>query len=258
MSRPAPRELTVKDITPLSPNLRRFTFIGESLSDFPVDQASAYVKLVFDSAEEGQRPMMRSMTVVDSNNQAKELVLDIALHNQDSPEKLGPAGQWVGQAKPGDSIKVAGPGDTKLVDFSADWFFMAGDLTALPAIRANLHKMPADAKGYVVLEVPEAEDKAALQIEPGQLPEGIEIHWVVNPEPGTHHDQLKQKALSLPWLSGTPYIWAAGELKSVLELRNHLNQTMPAPRPPRYISSYWQKGLDDTRHKQEKKRQLAE
>ena len=257
MAKPAPIKLRIDRIQNLSPNLRRFVLTGSSLKGFPEESASGYVKLVFENPEGGQ-PLMRSITVVNMDTRAQELTLDIALHNQNSPEKLGPAGKWVANAKPGQDLLVAGPGDTKLVDFTADWFFMSGDMTALPAIRANLQRMPDSARGYVVLEIPHQDDKYALDIPAEQIPEGIEIHWLVNPEPGSEPSLIKNLIKKLEWLPGTPYIWAAGELRSVLDLRSHLNIEMPKPRPARYISSYWQKGLANEEHKQEKKRRLTE
>ncbi|PVZ63541.1 siderophore-interacting protein [Pelagibaculum spongiae] len=259
MAKPAPRELTVLSIQPLSPNMHRFILEGGSLADFPANQASAYVKLVFENPDpDSDRPLMRSITVVTSDPEQKTLTVDIALHNRDNPEKQGPAGLWAASAKPGSHVLLSGPGDCKLVDLTADWFLLAGDLTALPAIRANLQQMPKTAKGHVVLEVPTIADSDALLIEKQDFPEGIELHWIINPNPGQQSDLLQRTVASLNWLPGRPYIWAAGELKSVLQLRNHLNQQMSAPRPVRYISSYWQLGLDDEQHKLEKKRQLAE
>ncbi len=257
MPKPAPRAVTVKSIQPLTANMKRLIFTGESLADFPVDQASAYIKLVFETPAK-PKPVLRSMTVVDSDPKKKELTIDVVVHNEHQPDKRGPAGRWLTTTKEGDSVLISGPGDTKLVDFEADWFIFAGDMTALPAIRANLLKMPTDAKGYVVIEVPEVDDKRALHIPNDQLPAGIEIHWVINPDSGSDSQLLKNTLKGLKWLPGSPYIWAAGELRSVLNLRNHLNEQMPKPRPTRYISSYWQKGLADEEHKQEKKRQLTE
>ena len=37
---------------------------------------------------------------------------------------------------------VSGPGPKKLVDMNADWFLIAGDMSALPAISVNLEKLP--------------------------------------------------------------------------------------------------------------------
>ena len=51
------------------------------------------------------------------------------------------------RAQPGDSITLAGPGGKKLLDFSADWLVLVGDMTALPAISVNLEQLPANATG---------------------------------------------------------------------------------------------------------------
>ena len=61
-------------------------------------------------------------------------------------------------AQPGNRILVGGPGPRKLINTSADWILLAGDMTALPAIKINLAHLPRDAKGYVVLEVVDESD----------------------------------------------------------------------------------------------------
>ena len=107
--------LTVKEIRPLTPHMRRITLSGESLGEFPEDQESGYVKLFFpeeggqldgrgnaDSAKE----VRRSYTIRAFDAQALELVLDFVDHGD-----TGPASRWAGTCQVGDSITIRGPGD---------------------------------------------------------------------------------------------------------------------------------------------------
>ncbi|WOG28181.1 siderophore-interacting protein [Endozoicomonas sp. 8E] len=256
MARSPARVLSVKSIESLSPHMKRVILTGESLSDFPSGQASAYVKLVFDNPAMPEKPLQRSYTVVSSDQRAQHLTIDFAVHCYNSDQ--GPAARWLEGANIGDPVLVSGPGPTKLVDLEADWFVMTGDLTALPAIRANIEILPAHAKGYAVLEIPHQDDQQAMALEASSIPEGMEIIWVINPHPGQQKELLRDALANLPHLPGSPYLWAASELNAVLEIRNWVNRESLAPRSSRYISSYWQLGLPDEAHKVQKRERLTE
>ncbi|WP_062259981.1 siderophore-interacting protein [Endozoicomonas arenosclerae] len=256
MARSPVRELSVQSIESLSPHMKRVILTGESLSDFPPNQASAYVKLAFDNPVTPEKPLLRSYSVVDCDQAEQQLIIDFAVHSEG--EDQGPAARWLEQVTVGDSIPVSGPGPTKLVDLEADWFVLAGDLTALPAIRANIEILPSDAKGYVILEIPHQDDQQSLGLDAASIPEGLEVIWMVNPHPGKQKGLLKETLAGLTRLPGKPYIWAASELNSVLEIRSWIDEESLAPRSSRYISSYWQLGLADEAHKVQKKQRLAE
>ncbi|WP_257281665.1 MULTISPECIES: siderophore-interacting protein [unclassified Endozoicomonas] len=256
MARPPARELFVKSIESLSPHMKRVVLTGESLSDFPPDQASAYIKLIFDNPAMPGKPLRRSYTVVSSDQRARHLTIDFAVHPDACDQ--GPAARWLEDARIGDPISVSGPGPTKLVDLDADWFVLVGDLTALPAIRANIEILPAHAEGYVILEIPHQDDQQSLLLEASLIPKGMELIWVINPHPGQQKELLKETLANLPHFPGDPYLWAASELNAVLEIRNWVNEESLAPRSSRYISSYWQLGLPDEAHKIQKKERLSE
>ncbi|WP_368939026.1 SIP domain-containing protein, partial [Morganella morganii] len=55
----------------------------------------------------------------------------------------------------------------------AKHYYMAADLTALPAVAALLEKMPAEAQGNVVIRIDHADDQQVLN-----KPAGITLHWV--------------------------------------------------------------------------------
>ncbi|KEQ18566.1 siderophore-interacting protein [Endozoicomonas numazuensis] len=256
MARSSARELSIQSIKSLSPHMKRVTLTGESLSDFPPDQATAYVKLAFDNPAMPEKPLLRSFSVVSSDQNTQHLTIDFAVHPGGNDQ--GPAARWLESASIGDPISVHGPGPTKRVNREADWFILTGDLTALPAIRANIEILPANAKGYVILEIPHQDDQQSLALEASSIPKGLEIIWVINPHPGQQKELLRETLANLPRLPGNPYLWAASELNSVLEIRNWVNGESLAPRSSRYISSYWQLGLSDEAHKVQKKEKLAE
>ena len=236
MSRPAPRTLQVIAARSLTPHMLRITLGGPAIQDFPVDQESAYIKLIFPQAD-NPRGLMRTYTV--RHQRADAFDVDFVLH-----EDAGPASRWAKQARPGDSILIGGPGPKKLVDNSADWFLLAGDMTALPAISVNLEQLPADARGYALLEVASEED-----VQPLAHPAGIQLHWLIEPHPGRTPTALADQIRRLEWLPGRPSFWAACEFSAMRELRRHLLQERQVERRDLYVSSYWKLGSSEDQHK---------
>ncbi len=241
MARPSgkgapPRQLEVAEIIDLTPHMRRIRFSGDDLADFPHDQESGYVKFVLQHEGETVR---RTYTVRSFDPQRQLLDVDFVLHGD-----AGPASRWAAQAKPGDRVPVGGPGPKKLVDFSADWFLIAGDMTALPAISVNIEQLPADARGYVAIEISDEQEKQDLPV-----PEGIELHWVINPEARQDHFPLLEKVKQFEFLRGRPSIWVAGEFHTSRALRHYLKLERCVARCDIYASSYWHIGLSEDRHK---------
>ncbi len=237
MSRPAPYVFSVLGKRAITPHMLRVTLGGEGMLRFPADQASAYVKLLL-PAEEGDRPLLRTYTVREQR--ADSIDIDFALHGENG----GPASRWAMQAQPGDLVEVSGPGPKKLVDPTADWILLVGDMTALPAISVNLEQLPATARGRAVIEVPDVAD-----VQPLLAPAGFAVQWVVNPQPGATAAPLHDAAAALDWPEGRVSVWAACEFSSMRALRRHLREDRGLDRKQFYISSYWKLGSDETSHK---------
>ncbi len=87
--------------------------------------------------EEGQRPTMRTYTVIDPDPVTGTLAIDFVVHGAE-----GIAGPWASTALPGDSIAVRGPSGAYAPDPTADWHLFAGDEAAIPAIRQSLARRP--------------------------------------------------------------------------------------------------------------------
>jgi len=237
MPKPQHRDLAVIRTELISPNMRRLTVGGTHLEGFPENQESAYVKLLFPSGAE--KPIMRTYTIRNHRPYCNELDIDFMLHGDS-----GPASRWAATAQVGDRIQIAGPGGLKLIDFTADWFFMAGDMTSLPAISVNMERMPSNAAGYVVIEVLDERDIQELK-----APPGIDLRWVVNPQPGIASGVLVDAVTALPWLAGRPSIWAACEFESMRLLRRYFKYERSVGKPNLYVSSYWKHGVSEDRHK---------
>jgi NADPH-dependent ferric siderophore reductase len=242
MPKPSPSKLTVIRSYQITPNMRRITMGGSALEGFPLNQESAYIKLLLADDKLGSS-VMRTYTVRNHREQLNELDVDFVLHGDG-----GPASVWAASAQPGDAITIAGPGGKKLLDFSADWFVLAGDMTALPAIGVNIEQLPPRARGYAVIEIPHESD-----IQTFQTPDAFDIHWVVNPAPAKESTRLLDKIRQLPWLEGNPSIWAACEFGNMRALRRYFKQEKEVAKNALYVSSYWKRGLSEEQHKKVKR-----
>lgn len=240
MPKPAPRTLEVIRSKRVTPHMLRVTLGGSELESFPKNQEGAYVKLIFPQPGEA-RPLMRTYTV--GEQRSNEIDVDFALHQAE-----GPASDWAVNAQPGSEILIGGPGPKKLINKDADWFLLAGDMTAMPAIKVNLAHLSEDARGYVILEVVDESD-----IQPLNLPPDIEVHWVVNATTDITYSPLLERIETLFWHPGQPAVWAACEFHSMRALRKYFKLERKCHKDFLYISSYWKVGRNEDQHKVEKR-----
>lgn len=244
-NRPAPRRLEVLGSRPISRNMVRVTLGGAGLADFPPDRAGGYVKLNLLPVPGTEKPTVRTYTIRRQREGTGGTVLDIdfALHGADGGD-AGPATEWAMAAQPGEAIMVGGPGPAKPLPEGADWYLVAGDMTALPAIGVNLENLARNAQGVAVIEIQHEDDRQAID-----CPPGVELQWLINPEPGKQPNLLADRVRALGWREGRVYAWAACEFSSMQALRAYLRDERALGRDDLYISSYWKSGLAEDTHK---------
>lgn len=232
--------------------MQRVIFTGDDLTDFPEDYESGYVKLFFSTdgqamhnknQVEQAKYLRRTYTVRSFSREDNELGLEFSLHSHGG----GPASTWAESAKPGDKILMDGPGPTKLVNNESDWFLLAGDMAGLPALCCNLEQLPKNAQGYAVIEVISEVDKQTLNV-----PDGLDLKWVVNNQPGANSDALVDEIKTLPWKDGNPYIWVACEFDSMKKIRHYLKDSRNVDPNNLYISSYWKFDRTEEQHRIDK------
>ena len=227
------REVVVNEKVAISPNMQRVVLSGESLADFPLGFEGGYIKLVLPDGSE--KPPVRSYTIREFDPEQKRLAIDMVAHGD-----TGPAASWVNHSNTGETVSIQGPGATQPINLEADWYLLAGDMSALPAISVNLERLPEDAKGYVVLKIISEEDKIPLRV-----PKGIEIHWVVNPEPEAENSVLEDTVMALPWQDGQVAVWVAGEFSASRALRQYFRHERAVDKAFKYVSCYWKIGETD-------------
>ncbi|WP_018688495.1 siderophore-interacting protein [Ahrensia kielensis] len=252
--RPSRRLLTVERAQYITPNMVRITFAGDELAGIPTDRAGGNCKILLpaegqsrqdfaEQLENGPKPVTRTYTVRSFREDPLEMDVDFVAHGD-----TGPAARWATRAKPGDFCGFAGPSMPKLTEFYVDYYLIAADMTALPVACAALEAMPEDAKGVAVFEILSEADKQTIQ-----APEGIEIHWLISPDP--HQASPLQenfiRGLDLPL--GTIQTCIAGESSVIRALRVYLVNEKQVPKENAYISGYWKIGLIEDEHQIEKR-----
>lgn len=231
------------------------------MSGFPEERESANFKLMLprphqtapvlptstSRPEEKDKPIVRTYTVRNFDVNAMQVDVDFFIHKE-----AGPASQWALDAKPGDKVGFGGPGPAKLAENNRDWYLFAGDMSALPAISANIEKLPEDAKGYALLEIIEEADKQALP-----FPDNFDVRWLINPTPEKENSILVNAFQQIRWLKGTPYIWVAGESGAVKMIRTFLRENHALEKAGFYLSGYWQIGMTEDVHQETKRSERA-
>lgn len=262
MSQPVPvnrpRLLTVKHVHDVSPNLRRVCLTSPELADYPFSCGGAHVKIMLPRSgqseivlptptpqgprwlDPAQKPVIRTFTIRAFRREALELDIDFALHGE-----AGPASRFALHARPGDRLAISGPGGPDPMLQPAGHYYMAGDLTSLPAISAMAEVMPSDACGHVVLLVPHQDDVQDLS-----LPEGVSLRWFL----GTP-DQIAPLVAyftALPMVAEQSYFWFGGEEGLVVPLRRHVRRTLDVDRQRVYAVPYWRSGKDEDAYHQDR------
>lgn len=239
MTKPIPRSLTVVESRRLSPSMHQITLGGSGMKGFPPDQQGGYIKLLLKPSGLLSMPVMRTYTI--RAQREGELDVQFALHGQHA---AGPATQWALDAKAGDTIMVGGLGPAKPFFPEHDFYLVAGDMSALPAIAANLEALPDNAAGAVVLEIQHESDAVPLI-----APESVDIQWIINPRPGTQPSALADALRKIDLPQGRIAGWSACEFSAMKELRTYLRHNLGLGPKSLYISSYWKLGINEGQHK---------
>ena len=216
------REVTVSDVRQLAPNFVSVTFKGESLHDFVSLSYDDHVKFILHDAA-GER-VMRDYTPRHYDRDARELTLEFALHAE------GHMTDWARQAQVGQQAVIGGPKGSMIIPADYTWQILAGDATALPAIRRRLDELPASADVLVLVT---GEEAAALE-----FTSAARLRVQLVPAPDDIVEAFR--AMQLP--GGDGFIWCAGEAQMAKQVRDILFVDKGFPREAARISAYWKKG----------------
>lgn len=245
-NRPLPRELRVTAVSNVTPNMLRITLGGPGMDSFPSGQAGGYVKLNLPSPANADKKLVRTYTI--RAQREGEIDVDFALHGKTGTGSAGPATEWAVNAQVGDTVLVGGPGPAKPLPADMPFYLVVGDMTALPANSVNLEQLDENARGIAVFEIMSEDDRQDIG-----HPKGVEIRWIVNPQPGTNADAMAQAVRDAGSQSDDIYAWSASEFATMQALRAYFRDERGLGPDRLYISSYWKSGLNEEGHKQAKR-----
>ena len=235
---------TVKRVVHLTPRMVRVTFTSPELADFGWNGPAAHIKLIFAQAApvagsepsaEAPRPTMRTYTPRRFDRDTRELDVDFILHGE------GPAALWAAQAAVGQTLTIGGPGRNYVVDAAADWFLLAGDDSAIPAISTILESLPPKASATVFLEVVDRDDEVDIPAHAGAT-----VTWLHRGPDATHAGGPLEASLrnySLPEGSGRIYV--ACESGAMRRIRALLLTDKTIDRGHVVTRGYWKLGAVD-------------
>ncbi|WP_330440973.1 siderophore-interacting protein [Micromonospora sp. NBC_00821] len=285
--------VTVRAVRRLSPSFTRVTFTGADLDRFADNGYDQRIKLAMplpgqdratlpDGADwyatwralpEHLRNPIRTYTVRAVRPHLAEVDVDLVLHGDS-----GPATRWARRASVGDEIALVGPdagfdgnhGGVEFRQSTGGTLLLAGDETAVPAISSICERLPLDARGTVVLEVPDAADVLPLL-----APPGVEVRWLARGADGygsrlvpavvAAAGELLAPGVSeaaqpvsdvdvdteILWevpeqvASAPLYAWLAGEAGVIRNLRRHLVAERGLDRRAVAFMGYWRLGHVD-------------
>ena len=170
---------------------------------------------------EGADSLHRSAyTFVELDAEMGSFAFDVYEHDG------GRTTEWARQATAGEVVAAMGPGGGDFPD--GELLLMAGDETALPAIRRILQHSDPARRGTVLIEIGDPGDKVELP-----RPEGISVEWLLRGE-----DSLWDRLAALE-VGGDPFVWIAAEQDLVRRAKAHFRTAWDVPRAKGYYSAYW-------------------
>jgi NADPH-dependent ferric siderophore reductase len=160
----------------LTPTYARLRFEGTELLGFGSLGSDDHIRVFFpdpDAAPSGipaepRSGISREYTPFSWDAEAGILDLEFVVHGD-----AGVAGPWAATAEIGSTVGIGGPRGSLVLGGAPDSWFLAGDETALPAIKRYIALMSPDAVGQVVVEVADAAFEQELA-----APAGVRVRWV--------------------------------------------------------------------------------
>ena len=252
-----PRWIDVLSAEIIAPQMRRIVFAVQDPEGFHFHLMAPdqHVKLFFPGddgtvtmpdvgpqgmilPENGPRPINRDYTVRAFDEAAGTVTVDFVLHTH------GVAGNWAAAAEPGDRLGLLGPRGSHFYPIGYDWYLLAADETALPALARWLEELPADKPVVAFVEVSGPEDEVAL-------PErsGLDLRYLYRGDaaPGDS-DVLGAAIADFEFPAGRVFAWMAGEANSLKAPRRYLRRELGLDKGQVKVDGYWRSGTVNHDH----------
>lgn len=248
-----PRLATVERVTRLAERMVRLRLASPDFSSLRTVAAEDHVKVFFDRDEDGTVLMpkvvhdrwvggremtSRDYTIRDANPAEGWIDVDFVLHRH------GVAGRWAASVQPGEQVALLGPRGSFRVKDVFDWYVLAADETALPALARWVQGLRAQARVFAFIEVQDAGDEMDLV-----SAADLQVTWLhrgTKAPGGT--DLLEQAVRAFVPPAGEGFVWVAGEALSIKPLRRYLKNDWGLERDNHDVDGYWRRGQADHDH----------
>lgn len=165
----------------LTPGYVRVRLEGADLRGFASLGSDDHIRIFFpeappSSVEELRAAPSREYTPLawaDGEGAEGWLDLEFAIHGAHDGGPQGVAAAWAATAEIGTVAGVGGPRGSMVITGRPDGWFLAGDETAVPAMRRFAHLMDAEATGRVLVEVPDAAHELPIETPAGVIVEQV-------------------------------------------------------------------------------------
>lgn len=252
-----------------TPHMVRLVLGGDGIDDFhPNTHSDQYVKLLFPPKgvrypepfdlerierefPKDQWPVKRTYTVRSFEPDLRELTIDIVCHGDS-----GIGGPWAAAAVPGDSVALVGPGGAYAPRQDADWHFLTGDESAIPAIAASLERIAVDVPVRVILQVANPDEEQKLE-----CPGDTDITWLFRDraETANPRDEWFAAVADYEFPAGVGHFFVHGEAETVMKrIRPLLLKERGVDKSLVSISGYWRCGDTDEAFRAWKSRENAQ
>ncbi|MGH6761160.1 MAG: DUF2218 domain-containing protein [Phyllobacterium sp.] len=243
------REMRVVRVVDVTPHMRRLTLSGDRLESFAT--GGFHIRLLIPpkdvtpiwpvTGEDGRpswpdsadRPIVRIYTMRRIDVENGEVDVDFVMHEGEDMPGTG----FAARAQAGDIVGMTGPGGGSIGE--ADWYLLAGDETALPAIGRILETLPETARGVALIEISEATEEQPLK-----RPSGFEVRWLYRKNAQAGTTTLLQDAVSAvewPTDGSKLFAWAGCEHESFKAIRRYLRNERKMAREDHLVVAYWRR-----------------
>jgi NADPH-dependent ferric siderophore reductase len=245
--RKPPRRAEVVSVSKITPRLVSVFVTGEDLDGFADAAPTSHLKVFLPAdgqdapnlpefasdgvarAEDGPAPAVRTYTPRGYDPATRTLEIQFLLHGE------GPASAWAQRAKPGDKLAVAGPGGRFSLEPAADYWWLAADESALPAVATLLEALPETTTVDVHIEVDGPDDEIEL---PGPAKTTITWH---HRRAGAFGEELAAAARDAVIPDGAR-VWVACESAAMRDIRRYFTRERPVPAAQLVTRGYWRAG----------------
>ncbi len=249
--RKPPKLVEVVSVSALTPRLVSVLVTGDDLDAFADAAPTSHMKVFLPAegqdapslpeftpdgvvhAGEGPQPTVRTYTPRGYDPATKALEIQFLLHGE------GPASAWAQRAKPGDKLAVAGPGGRFALESAAEYWWLAADESAIPAVGTLLEALPESTIADVHIEVDGPEDEIGL---PG--PAKTTITWHHRRSSDAFGEELAAAARAAIIPDGAR-IWVACESAAMRGIRRYFARERGIPAAQLVTRGYWRLGAQN-------------